>query len=199
MGGSSCRHWWQWGQGTWWRMGLGCPLWLLRHYRFLLCLSKEVSVFFKELIRDVWSAATGHGLDLLHTSCNALCTGTVVHLQAGIDENIFVAKWVFSNCRSTRRIYFERTNVLSSYSFLEITILHANGILIVAGPICSILVNRFGCRPVMMVGGIFASLGMIMASFATSIIHIYLSIGVITGEYCFVITYEILMYIISMY
>ncbi|XP_062389291.1 monocarboxylate transporter 4-like [Sardina pilchardus] len=49
------------------------------------------------------------------------------------------------------------------------------------GPICSILVNRFGCRPVMMVGGIFASLGMIMASFATSIYHIYLTTGVITG------------------
>uniref|UniRef100_A0A8C2GMM9 Solute carrier family 16 member 3 n=1 Tax=Cyprinus carpio TaxID=7962 RepID=A0A8C2GMM9_CYPCA len=50
-----------------------------------------------------------------------------------------------------------------------------------SGPICSILVNRFGCRPVMMVGGLFASLGMILASFSTSIIHIYLSTGVITG------------------
>ncbi|TDG98384.1 hypothetical protein EPR50_G00218320 [Perca flavescens] len=49
------------------------------------------------------------------------------------------------------------------------------------GPLCSVLVNRFGCRPVMMVGGLFASLGMILASFATSIIHIYLCIGVITG------------------
>ncbi|XP_068587663.1 monocarboxylate transporter 4-like [Cebidichthys violaceus] len=49
------------------------------------------------------------------------------------------------------------------------------------GPLCSILVNRFGCRPVMMVGGLFASLGMILASFSTSIIHIYLSTGVITG------------------
>ncbi|XP_037332043.2 monocarboxylate transporter 4-like [Pungitius pungitius] len=49
------------------------------------------------------------------------------------------------------------------------------------GPLCSVLVNRFGCRPVMMVGGLFASLGMIMASFSTSIIHIYLSTGVITG------------------
>ncbi|KAL2101768.1 hypothetical protein ACEWY4_003529 [Coilia grayii] len=49
------------------------------------------------------------------------------------------------------------------------------------GPVCSILVNRFGCRPVMMVGGIFASLGMIMASFATTIYHIYLTTGVITG------------------
>lgn len=49
------------------------------------------------------------------------------------------------------------------------------------GPLCSVLVNRFGCRPVMMVGGLFASLGMILASFATSIIHIYLCTGVITG------------------
>lgn len=49
------------------------------------------------------------------------------------------------------------------------------------GPLCSILVNRFGCRPVMMVGGLFASLGMILASFSTSIIHIYLTTGVITG------------------
>ncbi|XP_070704466.1 monocarboxylate transporter 4-like [Pempheris klunzingeri] len=49
------------------------------------------------------------------------------------------------------------------------------------GPLCSVLVNRFGCRPVMMVGGLFASLGMILASFSTSIIHIYLSIGVVTG------------------
>ncbi|TDH03482.1 hypothetical protein EPR50_G00163820 [Perca flavescens] len=49
------------------------------------------------------------------------------------------------------------------------------------GPLCSVLVNRFGCRPVMMVGGLFASLGMILASFSTSIIHIYLCVGVITG------------------
>ncbi|KAL7850034.1 hypothetical protein SRHO_G00193830 [Serrasalmus rhombeus] len=49
------------------------------------------------------------------------------------------------------------------------------------GPVCSVLVNRFGCRPVMMVGGLFAASGMILASFATSIIHIYLSIGVLTG------------------
>ncbi|KAJ3607839.1 hypothetical protein NHX12_024890 [Muraenolepis orangiensis] len=43
------------------------------------------------------------------------------------------------------------------------------------------LIHEFGCRPVMMVGGLFASLGMILASFATSIGHLYLCIGVITG------------------
>ncbi|XP_071391718.1 monocarboxylate transporter 4 [Centroberyx affinis] len=49
------------------------------------------------------------------------------------------------------------------------------------GPLCSVLVNKFGCRPVMMVGGLFASLGMVLGSFATSIIQIYLCTGVITG------------------
>ncbi|XP_018417271.1 PREDICTED: monocarboxylate transporter 4 [Nanorana parkeri] len=49
------------------------------------------------------------------------------------------------------------------------------------GPLCSICVNRFGCRPVMMVGGLFASLGMVCASFCTSIITVYLTAGVITG------------------
>nr|XP_046232891.1 monocarboxylate transporter 4-like [Scatophagus argus] len=49
------------------------------------------------------------------------------------------------------------------------------------GPLCSILVNKFGCRPVMMVGGLFASLGMILSSFATSIMYIYFCTGVITG------------------
>ncbi|XP_051888680.1 monocarboxylate transporter 4-like [Pristis pectinata] len=49
------------------------------------------------------------------------------------------------------------------------------------GPISSVLVNRFGCRPVMMAGGFFASAGMILASLCTSIIQIYLTVGVITG------------------
>ncbi|XP_015673014.1 monocarboxylate transporter 4 [Protobothrops mucrosquamatus] len=49
------------------------------------------------------------------------------------------------------------------------------------GPLCSMCVNRFGCRPVMLTGGLFASAGMVVASFSTNIIQIYLSAGVITG------------------
>ncbi|KAF7247489.1 Monocarboxylate transporter 4, partial [Varanus komodoensis] len=49
------------------------------------------------------------------------------------------------------------------------------------GPLCSMCVNRFGCRPVMLVGGFCASVGMILASFSTNIIQVYLSGGVITG------------------
>uniref|UniRef100_A0A8C6V1Z6 Solute carrier family 16 member 7 n=1 Tax=Neogobius melanostomus TaxID=47308 RepID=A0A8C6V1Z6_9GOBI len=50
-----------------------------------------------------------------------------------------------------------------------------------AGPISSILVNRYGSRPVVMVGGLLVGLGMVLASFGTSIIHLYLCVGVIGG------------------
>ncbi|XP_066563372.1 monocarboxylate transporter 3 [Amia ocellicauda] len=49
------------------------------------------------------------------------------------------------------------------------------------GPVSSMLVNKFGCRPVMLVGGLLASGGMITASFTTNIIQLYLTAGVITG------------------
>ncbi|XP_004463734.1 monocarboxylate transporter 4 [Dasypus novemcinctus] len=49
------------------------------------------------------------------------------------------------------------------------------------GPLCSVCVNRFGCRPVMLVGGLLASLGMVAASFCRSIVQIYLTTGVLTG------------------
>ncbi|KAL8163347.1 UNVERIFIED_CONTAM: hypothetical protein K2H54_018651 [Gekko kuhli] len=49
------------------------------------------------------------------------------------------------------------------------------------GPLCSMCVNRFGCRPVMLVGGLFASAGMVTASFCNSIVQVYVTAGVITG------------------
>lgn len=44
------------------------------------------------------------------------------------------------------------------------------------------MVNQFGCRPVMLVGGLLASSGMILASFTTNIIELYLTAGVLTGK-----------------
>ncbi|KAM4722778.1 monocarboxylate transporter 2-like [Rhinophrynus dorsalis] len=49
------------------------------------------------------------------------------------------------------------------------------------GPVSSILVNRFGCRPVVIFGGLLSGMGMVIASFSTSIIHIYILVGVLTG------------------
>uniref|UniRef100_A0A5F8G8V5 Solute carrier family 16 member 8 n=2 Tax=Monodelphis domestica TaxID=13616 RepID=A0A5F8G8V5_MONDO len=45
------------------------------------------------------------------------------------------------------------------------------------GPVSSILVNQFGCRPVMLAGGLLASSGMILASFTTSLVQLYLTAG----------------------
>ncbi|XP_051518269.1 LOW QUALITY PROTEIN: monocarboxylate transporter 2 [Myxocyprinus asiaticus] len=43
-------------------------------------------------------------------------------------------------------------------------------------PTCSILVNRYGCRPVVKAGGL-----MVGASFGTTILHFYICVGVIGG------------------
>lgn len=50
------------------------------------------------------------------------------------------------------------------------------------GPISSVLVNTYGCRPMVMIGGCLCSLGMILASFCTSVLQLYLCIGVIGGK-----------------
>ncbi|XP_061122800.1 monocarboxylate transporter 2-like isoform X1 [Syngnathus typhle] len=50
-----------------------------------------------------------------------------------------------------------------------------------AGPLSSILVNRYGSRPVVMVGGLTVSAAMVLASFGTSMLHLYLCVGVLGG------------------
>ncbi|XP_013366999.1 PREDICTED: monocarboxylate transporter 3 [Chinchilla lanigera] len=49
------------------------------------------------------------------------------------------------------------------------------------GPVSSVLVTRFGCRPVMLAGGLLAAAGMILASFARRLLELYLTAGVLTG------------------
>uniref|UniRef100_A0A3B1IM79 Major facilitator superfamily (MFS) profile domain-containing protein n=1 Tax=Astyanax mexicanus TaxID=7994 RepID=A0A3B1IM79_ASTMX len=49
------------------------------------------------------------------------------------------------------------------------------------GPISSILVNRYGCRPVVITGGIMCGVSMVAASFSTSITHLYICVGIVGG------------------
>lgn len=49
------------------------------------------------------------------------------------------------------------------------------------GPLCSILIKHFGCRVTVMLGGVLASLGMVASTFSTSLIHLFLTAGLITG------------------
>ncbi|KAI5283048.1 monocarboxylate transporter 6 isoform X1 [Manis pentadactyla] len=49
------------------------------------------------------------------------------------------------------------------------------------GPLCSVLVGRFGCRVTVMLGGVLASLGMVASSFCHTLSQFYLTAGFITG------------------
>lgn len=53
----------------------------------------------------------------------------------------------------------------------------------ISGPVSSVLVNTYGSRPVMIMGGFLCSISMIAASFCNSVIQLYICIGVIGGEW----------------
>ncbi|XP_073876492.1 monocarboxylate transporter 6 isoform X6 [Macaca fascicularis] len=56
-------------------------------------------------------------------------------------------------------------------------------VLHMAGPLCSILVGRFGCRVTTMLGGVLASLGMVASSFSRNLSQLYFTAGFITGSH----------------
>ncbi|XP_074258923.1 monocarboxylate transporter 2 isoform X2 [Saimiri boliviensis] len=49
------------------------------------------------------------------------------------------------------------------------------------GPISSVLVNKYGSRPVVIAGGLLCCLGMVLASFSGSVVQLYITMGFITG------------------
>ncbi|XP_028844252.1 monocarboxylate transporter 6 [Denticeps clupeoides] len=76
---------------------------------------------------------------------------------------------------------FDATNSQTSWvPSIMTSVLHAGG------PLCSVLVERWGCRATVMLGGVFSGLGMAASSFTTTIGELYLTAGVITGlGFCF--------------
>lgn len=51
----------------------------------------------------------------------------------------------------------------------------------VAGPLGAALCNAYETRVVVMAGGLLAGLGLVLASQATRLVHLYLTMGVISG------------------
>uniref|UniRef100_A0A8C3UBT5 Solute carrier family 16 member 5 n=1 Tax=Catharus ustulatus TaxID=91951 RepID=A0A8C3UBT5_CATUS len=71
---------------------------------------------------------------------------------------------------------FQASNSQTSwFPSIMVAVLHGGG------PLCSILVKRFGCRFVVMLGGLLSGLGMVSSSFCQSISQLYLTAGFITG------------------
>uniref|UniRef100_A0A8C8SCZ1 Solute carrier family 16 member 5 n=1 Tax=Pelusios castaneus TaxID=367368 RepID=A0A8C8SCZ1_9SAUR len=71
---------------------------------------------------------------------------------------------------------FQATNSETSwFPSIMTAVLHAGG------PLCSILVERVGCRFTVMLGGLLSGVGMVASSFSQSISQLYITAGFITG------------------
>ncbi|XP_060109109.1 monocarboxylate transporter 6 [Heteronotia binoei] len=71
---------------------------------------------------------------------------------------------------------FQASNSETSwFPSIMTAVLHAGG------PLCSILVERFGCRTTVMLGGLLSGVGMVAGSFSQSISQLYVTAGFITG------------------
>ncbi|NWS73407.1 MOT6 protein, partial [Crotophaga sulcirostris] len=71
---------------------------------------------------------------------------------------------------------FQASNSETSwFPSIMVAVLHGGG------PLCSILVRRFGCRVAVMLGGLLSGVGMVCSSFCRSISQLYLTAGLITG------------------
>ncbi|XP_061524012.1 monocarboxylate transporter 2 [Phycodurus eques] len=80
-------------------------------------------------------------------------------------------------------VFFKDIQIIFGASYSEIAWISSImlAVMYAAGPISSILVNTYGCRPIVMVGGCLCAVGMTLASFCTSVVQLYLCIGVIGG------------------
>nr|XP_005998310.1 PREDICTED: monocarboxylate transporter 6 isoform X2 [Latimeria chalumnae] len=76
---------------------------------------------------------------------------------------------------------FQTSNSETSWvPSIMLALLHAGG------PLCSILVERYGCRITVMLGGLLSGIGMAASSFCQTIGQLYFTAGLITGlGFCF--------------
>uniref|UniRef100_A0A8C6WNH7 Monocarboxylate transporter 2 n=1 Tax=Neogobius melanostomus TaxID=47308 RepID=A0A8C6WNH7_9GOBI len=80
-------------------------------------------------------------------------------------------------------VFFKDIQIIFGASYSQIAWISSImlAVMYAAGPISSILVNTYGCRPIVMMGGCLCAIGMISASFCNSVVELYLCIGVIGG------------------
>lgn len=72
--------------------------------------------------------------------------------------------------------YFQASKSVTSWIgslFLAVPLL--------SGPVCSALVDKFGCRSMTILGSIISCIGFVMSSFTDSIVLLYITFGIISG------------------
>ncbi|XP_056312274.1 monocarboxylate transporter 2 [Danio aesculapii] len=77
--------------------------------------------------------------------------------------------------KDIQRIFNASYSQVAWISSIMLAVMYAGG------PISSILVNTYGCRPIMILGGVLCAIGMISASFCNNVLELYICIGVIGG------------------
>ncbi|XP_028607956.1 monocarboxylate transporter 2 [Grammomys surdaster] len=77
--------------------------------------------------------------------------------------------------KDIQEIFNTSSSQIALISSIMLAVMYAGG------PISSVLVNNYGSRPVVIVGGLLCCTGMILASFSSTVIELYLTIGVIGG------------------
>ncbi|XP_053572723.1 monocarboxylate transporter 2 [Bombina bombina] len=80
-------------------------------------------------------------------------------------------------------VFFKEIQEIFHTSYSEIAWISSImlAVMYAGGPISSILVNKYGSRPVVIAGGVMCSIGMISASFCNSVLELYICIGVVGG------------------
>lgn len=65
-----------------------------------------------------------------------------------------------------------------------------------SAPVTSMLCQKYSCRAVVFIGGLFCALGLTTSYFATSLIHLFFTFGILTGEFKSFINYKSFIVII---
>ncbi|KAJ7998963.1 hypothetical protein DPEC_G00210440 [Dallia pectoralis] len=80
-------------------------------------------------------------------------------------------------------VFFKDIQVVFGASYSQIAWISSTMLaaMYAGGPISSILVNRYGSRPVVIAGGVMCGVAMVTASFGNTITHLYICVGVIGG------------------
>lgn len=108
------------------------------------------------------------------------------------DESAQAVSWITSIGLAIQQLMskFICTNSFMTYVFIDqhnmvkphCVLAHVNCVCLHTGPIAAAACNVYGARPVVMMGGFLSGLGFILGSQATSLLHLYMTMGFISGR-----------------
>lgn len=97
----------------------------------------------------------------------------------------FVQFWVAGLVKSYGVLFVEILETFPNSSTAVASWIPAilSALCLALAPLSSALCQRFSCRAVVFVGGLFCTFGLTLSYFATSMYHLLFTFGILTGEY----------------